>query len=82
MHAYFNVFMHRFRELKEFDQVIMKFQKKDFEERNLETIREFCPDKADDYIVLVQENHYFNRNSYLGLIGKAHEKLVGSNNRA
>ena len=75
--AYFSVFMHRFRELKECDQVILKFQKKDFEERNLETIREFCPDKADDYVVLVQENHYFNRHSYLGLISKAHEKLTG-----
>ena len=31
---YMSVFTQRFRELKERDMVIMKFQKKDFEERN------------------------------------------------
>jgi hypothetical protein len=33
----------------------MKFQKKDFEERNLETIREFSKEKAErgEYIILL-----------------------------
>lgn len=59
----------------------MKFQKKDFEERNLETIREFSKEKASngEYIVLLQENLYFNQNSYLSLISKAHDKLVNQN---
>jgi hypothetical protein len=45
--CYYEVFMHRFRELKESDQIILKFQKKDFEERNLETIRDFDAARAD-----------------------------------
>lgn len=80
--AYFNVFMHRFRELKESDQVILKFQKKDFDEMNLETIREFDETRADDYVVLLQENHYFNRNSYLSVISKAHDKLAGTHSNS
>lgn len=53
--AYLSVFVQRFRELKESDQIIMKFQKKDFEERNLETIREFSKEKAErgEYILLL-----------------------------
>jgi hypothetical protein len=33
--------MVRFRELKEKDIILNKIQKKDFEQRNLETIRDF-----------------------------------------
>lgn len=39
--AYTEVFLQRFRELKERDLVIMKFEKKTFEQKNLETIRDF-----------------------------------------
>lgn len=75
--AYMAVFMQRFREVREADQVILKLQKKDFEERNLETIRDFDAEKANELVVLLQENHYFNRNSYLSMISRAHDKLVG-----
>jgi hypothetical protein len=31
-----------------------------------------------DYALFLQDNHYYNRNSYLALIQKAHEKMVRS----
>jgi len=42
---YLKVFMLRFRELKEKDVVLAKLQKQDFEQRNIETIREFNESK-------------------------------------
>jgi hypothetical protein len=39
------VFLKRFRELKERDLVVMKFEKKTFEQKNLEMIRDFDRDK-------------------------------------
>lgn len=73
---YMKVFMVRFRELKEKDLVLQKLQKKDFELKNLETIRDF--DVTKDYAMLLQENNYFNRTSYLAMMERAHNKLVGS----
>ena len=69
--------MLRFKELKEKDVVLSKFQKQDFEQKNLETIRDFTPDKQQEYAILLQENNYFNRNAYLALIERAHNKMVG-----
>jgi len=69
--------MLRFRELKEKDLVLEKLQKQDFEQRNLETIRDFDAAKQRDYVILMQENNFFNRNSYLALLERAHNKLVG-----
>ncbi len=43
--------MLRFRELKEKDLVLQKLQKKDFEQKNLETIRDF--DITKDYAMLL-----------------------------
>jgi len=37
--------MLRFRELKEKDVILSKMQKQDFEQRNIETIRDFNEDK-------------------------------------
>jgi hypothetical protein len=65
--------MLRFRELKEKDIILQKVQKKDFEQRNLETIRDF--DISKEYAVLLQENNFFNRNSYLAMIERAHNKM-------
>jgi len=80
--AYLRVFCQRFREVKERDQVVLKFQKKDFEQQNLETILEFDHDKAarGEYVVLLQNNHFFNTNSYLALISKAQQKIKQQNN--
>ena len=52
---YLRVFCQRFREVKERDLVILKFQKKDFEQQNLETILGFDTEKAarGEYIVLL-----------------------------
>ena len=49
--AYMEVFLQRFRELKERDLVIMKFEKKTFEQKNLETIRDF--DRNQSYFCMV-----------------------------
>lgn len=75
---YLKVFMLRFRELKEKDIVLAKLQKQDFEKRNIDTIRDFNADKQRDYALLLQENNFFNRNSYLTLIERAHNKMVGA----
>ena len=50
-----DVFLKRFRELKERDIVIMKFEKKTFEQRTLEMIKEFDVKKAErgEYICFV-----------------------------
>jgi succinate dehydrogenase flavin-adding protein (antitoxin of CptAB toxin-antitoxin module) len=45
------VFLQRFRELKERDLVIMKFEKKTFEQKNLEMIRDF--DRNANYFCMV-----------------------------
>jgi len=71
---YLEVFLKRFRELKEREVVIMKFEKKNFEQRTLEMIRDFDP--SHDYHCLVQENDYFTRQSYLNLIGLAQQKMT------
>ena len=71
--SYFHIFCQRFHEVKERDQVLLKLQKKDFETQNLETIRNFDPEKVKrgGYVVLLQTNDYFNTNSYLSLLSKA-----------
>jgi SWI/SNF-related matrix-associated actin-dependent regulator of chromatin subfamily A member 5 len=74
---YLKVFMVRFKELKEKDIVLNKLYKQDFEQRNLQTIRDFDESKQSDYAILLQENHFFNRNSYLALIQKAHNNMLG-----
>lgn len=43
---YLEVFLKRFRELKERELVIMKFERKTFEQRTLEAIRDFDKEKA------------------------------------
>ena len=70
---YLRVFVQRFDELKEREQIVMKLQQKDFEEQNLGTILRFDHDRArrGDYVVLLQSNDYFNAHSYLALISKA-----------
>ena len=75
--AYLGVFTQRFNELKEKDQIALKLMQKDFETQNLETILGFDHEKAarGEYVVLLQTNNYFNRNSYLALISKAQQKL-------
>lgn len=73
---YLKVFMVRYRELREKDVVMAKLQKQDFEDRNIETIRNFTKDKQESYAILLQENNFFNRNSYLTLIERAHNKMV------
>jgi hypothetical protein len=49
--TYLQVFLKRFRELKERDMVVMKFEKKTFEQRTLEMIKEY--DHNQDYYCLV-----------------------------
>jgi hypothetical protein len=70
---YMNVFLNRFRETKEKDIVIKKFQHKDFDQKNLETILNF--EQYKDYAILLQENHYFSRAEYLSMMQKEHERL-------
>ena len=69
--------MVRFRELKEKDVVLQKLQKQDFEQKNLETIRDFTEEKHD-YAILMQENNFFNRTAYLAMLERAHNKIVGA----
>ncbi len=73
--------MLRFRELKEKDIVLQKMQKQDIEQRNLETIKAFDAEKQKSYAILLQDNTFFNRNSYLALIERAHNKMVGQNDQ-
>ncbi|CDW76777.1 chromatin-remodelling complex atpase iswi2 [Stylonychia lemnae] len=76
---YMNVFMLRFRELKEKDIVISQLQKSDLDQKILETIRDFDINK--DYVLFMQENNYFNRNTYLAMIENAHNKMMIQNNK-
>lgn len=71
--AYLDVFLKRFRELKERDVVIMKFEKKSFEQRTLQAIKDFDKSKADkgEYFCMVQTNDYFSTHTYLALMHKA-----------
>lgn len=70
---YLEVFLKRFRELKEREIVIMKFEKKTFEQRTLESIRDFDKAKASrgEYFCMVQTNDYFTTETYLALMDKA-----------
>lgn len=70
---YMNVFQLRFRELKERDIVMQRIFQKNMDQRILETIRDF--DITKDYTMLLQENNYFNKNSYLAMIERAHNKM-------
>jgi len=70
---YLNVFLTRFRETKERDIVLRKFQHRDFDQKNLETILHW--DEYKDYAILLQENHYFGRTEYVNMIEKEHERL-------
>lgn len=65
---YLRVFMVRYKELKEKDIVLSKLHKQDFEQRNLQTIRDFDEAKQSTYALLLQENHFFSRTSYLALL--------------
>ena len=71
---YLNVFLTRFRETKERDIVLKKFQQKDFDQKNLETILNF--DKYKDFAILLQENHFFGRSEYINMMQKEHERLI------
>lgn len=75
---YLDVFLKRFRELKERDIVTMKFEMKTFESRTLEMIRDYDKKKAErgEYFCLVQENHHFNTAAYLALMDKAQQKML------
>ena len=75
---YLNVFLTRFRELKERDFVLKKFQQKDFDQKNLETILNF--EEYRDYAILLQNNHYYGREQYLALIENEHLRLKQQNN--
>ena len=68
---YMKAFMSRFRELKERDLVQRKIRENDFDKKNIETILNF--DITKDYCLYLQDNHYFNRNSYLAMIQRAHQ---------
>lgn len=74
---YLNVFLTRFRETKERDIVLRKFQHRDFDQKNLETILHW--DEYKDYAILLQENHYFGRTEYVNMIEKEHERLKEQN---
>jgi len=73
---YLRVFMVRYKELKEKDIVLSKLHKQDFEQRNLQTIRDFDEAKQSTYALLLQENHFFSRTSYLALLQKAHSGML------
>lgn len=75
---YLEVFLKRFRELKEREIVIMKFEKKTFEQRTLESIRDFDKAKArrGEYFCMVQTNDYFSTETYLALMEKAQQKML------
>lgn len=68
--AYLEVFLKRFRELKDREIVIMKFEKKTFEQKTLEAIRDFDKKKAErgEYFCMVQTNDYFTTDAYLALM--------------
>lgn len=74
---YLQVFLTRFRETKEKDLVLRKFQHKDFDQKNLETILNF--EKYKDFAILLQENHYFGRFEYINMMQKEHERLKSQN---
>ena len=71
---YMNVFMLRFKELKEKDIILSKIQESNLDQKVLETIRDFDINK--NYVMLLQENNYYNRNLYLAMIENAHNKMV------
>ena len=72
---YLTVFLQRFRELRERDIVIAKFEQKTFDQKNLETIRNFDRNRARNggYMCMVQTNHYFSTQTYLELMAKAQD---------
>lgn len=72
------VFLKRFRELKERDIVIMKFEQNTFESNMLQTIKDFDQNKAarGEYLCLVQTNEFFTTDAYLALIAKAQQKML------
>lgn len=76
---YMKQYLVKFRTLKEKDLIVRKLQEKDFDEKNAETIQKF--DISNDYCLFVQDNHYYNRNTYLAMIQKAHDKMTGSNSQ-
>lgn len=51
----------------------MKFEKKTFEQRNLEMIRDF--DRNANYYCMVQMNQFFSTDAYLALMARAQDKL-------
>jgi hypothetical protein len=53
----------------------MKFEKKSFEQKTLEVIQKFDPQQ--DYMCLVQTNHFFSTDAYLRLISDAQAKMKG-----
>lgn len=80
--AYLDVFLRRFRELKEKEKELVLNKAKegeDISQANLQTIYQF--DKSKNYAILMQENHYFNRNHYLATLEKEHQRLVDQNRR-
>jgi len=52
--AYLEVFKERFRELKDKEVVLRKLQEKEFDERNIKTIKDYNP--LNNYTLLVQAN--------------------------
>ena len=75
---YMEVFLKRFREIKERDLVLKKFQQKDFDQKNLETILKY--EQFKDYAILLQENHYFGRNEYINMFKTEYCRLIEQNN--
>lgn len=71
---YMKEFLLRFRELKEKDIVLKKMTEQDFDQRNLQTIRDYDPSRPA--LMLLQENNFFNRNAYLSMAENAHRKLL------
>lgn len=71
---YMEVFLKRFREIKERDLVLKKFQQKDFDQKNLETILKY--EQYKDYAIFLQENHYFGRNEYMNMLKTEYHRLI------
>lgn len=73
---YMNVFLQRFRELKEGEQVISRLLDTNLDEQIAETVKNYDPSK--DYVMLLQENLYYNKVLYLGMMEQSHNKMQGS----
>ena len=69
MEAYYQVFIKRYHELKEKERIDLKLQHAAFNKLTKQSIEEFDAQKS--YVLLLQDDDYNNKKTYMQLIAKA-----------